>query len=206
MISISNFKQVPDWPSYGFMYGENILESQLFDTLNKFNFANCPITDPTFPKRKALSCESAALIDSELGNTLAMLRAYANDFSIIEQLITNSLVGSDMPIHRFWTHGLESIKNLHKNVYIQFVEDEPGVTMAPHADHREVLCNMQIYISPDEPSIGTTFHQAGDYTVSKTVPFRPNCGYFSFNTHLSIHSLKYTTTNKRRSIILSWTM
>jgi hypothetical protein len=110
-----------------------------------------------------------------------------------------------MRINNFWTHGTDYLRSIQKNVYIQFVEDKPDLFMAPHADHRDVICNIQIYISPNIEDIGTRFYKTGDYTQFRIAPFVPNCGYFSFNTHLSIHGVHNTSDQKRRSIIISWT-
>lgn len=204
MISIDNFKKIEDWPTYGFLYGDNILSNELFNTLNSFDFNTWPITDPMFPDRKAITTNSD--IDCNIVKTLHSLKEYVNTFSIVETLINKSFEESDMAVERFWNNGVQSVKKYQRNVFVQFVEDLPGLLMAPHADHREVLCNMQIYISPNEPNIGTKFYQTGNYENAKVAPFVPNCGYFSFNTHLSIHSVHNTSVQKRKSIIISWTM
>jgi len=206
MILLDNFQKVEDWPTNGFLYGSELLEQDVFDQLLNFNFEVVGLTDPTFPNRKALTSENAGTIDASLGNLLDRLRVYANNFEVIRPLIEKSLQGSDMHIYKFWAHGLDSIKDLQKSVFIQFVEDKPGLFLAPHVDHREVLCNMQIYISPNEPSIGTRFYKTDDYSISKIAPFVPNCGYFSFNTHMSVHGVQNTSNWLRRSIIISWTM
>lgn len=206
MILFDNFKKIEDWPSYGFLYGDNILKKKIFDTLLAFDFNQCPVTDPTFPNRKALTTSNAQSIDKNLALTLHELETFSNNSNIIKSLITKSFQNSDMRLENFWTHGLKSIEELYKNVFIQFVEDEPNLFMAPHADHREVICNIQIYISPNCPEIGTRFYKTGDYSCFKTTPFVPNSGYFSLNTHLAIHGIHNTSNQKRKSIIISWTM
>jgi hypothetical protein len=206
MILIDNFKKIDDWPTYGFLYGDNILDQELFDILADFDFDKVSITDPSFPDRKSITTSNSSNIDQELYIALASLQEWANDFSIIEPLIIRSFENSNMSINNFWTHGLTSIEQLQNNVFIQFVEDNPNLYMAPHADHREVLCNIQVYISPNVPEIGTSFFKAGDYTQFKTAQFTPNSGYFSVNTHESIHGVRNTSSQKRKSIIISWTM
>jgi hypothetical protein len=205
MISTINFKQVENWPTYGFLYGGNILDQQTFSILKDFDFDKHTTTDPAFPNRKSVSTITVGSIGGEIATVFDKLKQEASNFDIVESLINLSFKDSDMQINNFWTHGVKHLREIQKNVYIQFVEDEPNLYMAPHADHRDVICNIQIYVSPDIQDIGTRFYKTGNYNEFKIAPFIPNSGYFSFNTHLSIHGVHNTSNQKRKSIIISWT-
>jgi hypothetical protein len=205
MIDLNKFVPVP-WTCPGFMLGSDILSLDLLQSINDFDFS---LSTPVLQfKRRSVTCDLFDFTPSgkQLMDKVGDLVSYLNDADILEYLVVKSFEGCELPLNRFWANGIDAIKRVHSGMVVQLTEDTIGFKMSPHVDHREVIANMQLYLGPNGYDVGTTFHKANNWDITKKVPFATNTGYFCVNTEQSIHSVTVDQDITRRSLIISWTL
>ena len=205
-VNVNHMYKIPNWPALGFLYGENILCERWFNILNNYNFDDWAGQDPAFAQRRFITMDDVDYLTGDLRECMKEIHGYCNNADILMKLMKKSFEGETVRPERIWAGGIDSIKQLHKDVIVMFCQDPPDFSMDPHCDHRQVIGNLQVYIRPDMPQIGTLFHKCDDPSATRVSPFRPNCGYFLSNTHLGLHSIQNKSGLHRRSIIISWTL
>lgn len=208
-INIDNLSKPNDWICPGFMYGDNLLDSNLLKALDEFDYGLC--TQIKSLKRNSIFADKTSTDPSSkaLLSTLDELVVQLREFEVLEKLINKSFevrTIRDIPLDKFWANGINSIKRLYSSMAVMLIEDSYGFSMAPHVDHKEIIANIQIYLDPDGYDVGTIFHDVADWNKTMTVPFKKNSGYFCMNTDNAVHSIKNNYDIKRRSLIIGWTI
>lgn len=141
----------------------------------------------------------------EASIALQKLIDHVGRFEVLEHLIQKSFIDSGFNIGRFWANGIDGVRERYKGAGLAIYEDSQ-FTLSPHSDNRMVIANLQIYLSPNEPEIGTRFHEYGNHVNYETLPFVPNTGYFMLNTEHGAHSVVHNKEVPRRSILLGWNL
>jgi len=84
---------------------------------------------------------------------------------------------------------LPQVKELTKlsisNLYTDVWADYEGYTIPMHIDNDAIYITMQIYLTPGDINLGTTF---GEHTI----PYKPNTGYLMVNSSGGYHGMRHT--------------
>lgn len=193
------------WPCHGLMVGDDILKPEVFDAIQKFDYNLCEPRAVYGYKRKTkeFCAGSKEVHATEAEQALQDLTDYLSDFELLESLIAKSYWHEKINISSFWTGGIDTLRRLYRGAGLSINEDSP-FKLTPHSDNRTVIANIQIYLDPPDPDIGTRFHDMMDMSNSQKLPFTPNTGYFLVNSDMGIHSVIHDKDIKRRSILFGW--
>jgi len=206
-INLDNLKQDDSYPVTGFLRGENILSNEDYEKLLLFDYDNLEAVSYC-KHRRAFTPEHNISYANEASLVLQKIATYFAQFEVLETLLNKSFEDSNFSISMFWLGGIEGVKRLYKHGWLALNEDSNEFEMAPHVDNRVIIANLIIYLASDLcHNIGTSFHELGNLSNSKQIPFIGNSACFFVNTEYSFHSVAVVPLGvKRRSIIFSWTI
>ena len=71
------------------------------------------------------------------------------------------------------------------NLYTDVWADYEGYTLPMHIDNDAIYITMQVYLTPGDINLGTSFSE-------HTIPYKPNTGYLMVNSPSSLHGMLHT--------------
>jgi hypothetical protein len=217
MINLDNLKQKENWPTTGFLYGENLLPQDLLDELLGFDYTKCvnipqywndPVdgsTNYVVIERGAYPVRSTVHMSNATFSAMQKISKYLDNVEILGSLIDKSLEGTGLSLVDICGADFETIKQKYHYGLSLMWDDPPGFFLGPHRDGSDWYATLQIYLDPEEADLGTTFHDTYDWSIREKLPFIRNTGYFQINSSESIHSLDVIPDGyKRRSFVHTW--